>query len=112
MLLVKLGVPAARPLMPAHAPDPQATAAAAAPRVPPIAGTDRFSLYDALCAMLPPQFSEAVFRLGIPPAQLSAETAPQARRAIEVIGQFEQPGAPGIAEVERVIRRVAPRLLG
>lgn len=76
-----------------------------------IAGTDRDALYDALCAMLPTQFSEVLFRLSIPAAELLPEGTAQKRRAGELIERVEQPGGPGLEKLAKVLRRVAPKLL-
>lgn len=46
-------------------------------------------LLESLSNMLPAQFEEIIFRLGIPSQYLSASTAPQSTRAIEVIRYLE-----------------------
>jgi len=43
--------------------------------------------------LLPSQFEEILFRLGIPMKHLSGSSAPQATRAIEVLRHLEQQNA-------------------
>jgi hypothetical protein len=93
---------------------PPSTPEAARPSfigLPPLAGSDRHTLYDALCAMMRAQFEAVVFRLNLPTAHLSSSDVAQSRRAMEIINLLEQPGAVGLGDLEKVIRRVAPHLL-
>ncbi len=58
-------------------------------------------LLDALCALLPAQLDALVFKLAVPPAYLSASTAPQATRCTEILRWAQQRGS--LADVARLI---------
>jgi TIR domain-containing protein len=85
-------------------PPPEAPDEAPAP-------VDRIAVFDALCRLLQPQFSEVLFRTNAPNQQLAPASEPLARRALDLVQWAEQGGAERMSELALTIRRVAPGVL-
>lgn len=73
---------------------------------------DRFTIYDALCRLLVPQFDEVVFRARMPRQYLAPASEPLARRALDAVQWSEQDGPAGLDRLAVAVRRVAPQALG
>jgi hypothetical protein len=92
----------------------QGDPAAATVPVParPSAAASPLVLFDALCKLLPAQFETVMFRVRAPKHHFAPESSPLARRALDLVQWAEQTGAMRLEEVEAVIDREAPGLLG
>lgn len=67
-------------------------------------------LHARLCKLLDVQFEEVVLRAGLERTQIAAATAPQSRRALDVVGMVMQGGAPMCQRVCDAVEKVAPWL--
>lgn len=76
------------------------------------APVDRIAVFDALCRILDPMFSEVLFRIDAPSQQLAPASEPRTRRALDLVQWAEQGGAERMSRLALTIRRVAPGVLG
>ena len=67
-------------------------------------------MYDILCAMLPAQFEEVLFRAGAPKPQMAPASEPLARRALDLIQWADQQSGQMDA-VRMALRKVVPPML-
>lgn len=81
----------------------------APPVLPP--PTDRITLYNAICRLMPSQFAEVLFRVQAPVAHLAPETMPLARRALDLIQWAENEHEHQLQPLEAVLRQMAPGVL-
>jgi len=75
------------------------------------APADRMAVFDALCAVLPSQFDEILFRVGAPRHQLVPSSEPLVRRAIDLIQWAELSDAIRMSGLRDAIHRAAPLAL-
>ncbi len=68
------------------------------------------ALHDRLCKLLDVQFEEVVMRAGLERTQIAAATAPQHRRALDVVGMVMQGGPEVCHRVCSAVEKVAPWL--
>lgn len=77
---------------------------------PGSAPPDGPQLHSLLCQLLPAQFAEVIYRLGVPPHVLPSDFAPQGMRATALLQYVEQRGGIGYVGLWTCIRQVAPSL--
>lgn len=76
--------------------------------VPAPASVDRNQLFDALCALLPAQFEEILFRLSVPVHYLPPQVVARAERAISLIQWAEAQGPATLEGLVAATRRHMP----
>jgi len=82
-----------------------------APRPAPAPMPHRERIYHALVALLDSQLEEVMLRCGAPRAHLAPETAPRARRALDLVLWAEQGGRAHVPALVDALRRAAPGVL-
>jgi hypothetical protein len=71
---------------------------------------DRERIYDALVTLFDSQLEEVMLRCGAPRAHLAPETAPRARRALDLVLWAEQGGRAHVPALLDALRRAAPHV--
>lgn len=87
------------------------TPPASEPRPQPAPGPSRERIYDALVTLLDTQLEEVMLRCGAPRAHLAPESAPRARRALDLVLWAEQGGHAHLPALLLALRATAPHVL-